>query len=316
MEKSSSKPSFIDCCCGSGGLSLGFEQAGWSCCLAIDSVPDCCETFHLNFPSVPLIEASVHDVRPRISDVDAVIAGIPCPSHSMSGKRKGLQDERGLVVDGVLGIIRSVQPKIVVFENVPGLVSAPGKDGKKGGALEYILAETQEAGYTPTHEILNAWHHGAPQARPRIFIVASRDGAMWIPPDQVLPRPVVYDALWDLLGVEEGGLPNHTFMKHRPETVEAISKLAPGDSLYEKYTESWRRLGLDIPAPTQKENHGALSIHPLENRCISPREMARLQGFPDDFVFLGSKSSVIKQIGNAVPVPLARAVAKSILPML
>jgi len=294
-------------------MTLGFMKAGWECVLGLDVDEDACDTFAHNIGE-PAIRASVHDVDFH-SKIDAIVAGFPCQTHSLSGKRRGLADPRGEVVFGVLRIAHSMRPRLLVFENVPGLITSPDADGEKGGALSFIKKEMMDLGYTVSYDVLNSNDHGIGQSRRRLFIVGSIDGKTWSRPSPDPEKRVVFDELFDLLD-DDVDLPNHERVKHRPDTEERLALLRPGESLYPNYPESWRRLSLDEPAPTQKENHGALSVHPLEPRCITAREMARLQGFPDDFEFLGSKSSVIKQIGNAVPVPLAKAVANSVIPLL
>ena len=238
-----------------------------------------------------------------------------CQSHSMSGKRLGLADPRGQVVFGVLRIAKEMRPQILAFENVKDLITSPDADGERGGALMFIVREMTALGYTVVYDVLDSNDHGIGQSRKRLFIIGSLGKKSWIKPRPDAEKRVVYDELFDLLdGYVD--LPNHEIMNHKPETIEKLALLKPGESLNPNFKESWKRLALNEPSPTQKENHGALSVHPLEPRCITAREMARLQGFPDDFEFLGPKNSVLKQIGNAVPVPLARAVAKSILPLL
>ena len=307
------RPRFIELCCGAGGMTLGFIQANWDCVFGLDNDKDACETFVHNL-QVPAIRASVHDVSFH-TPVDALVAGFPCVSHSLSGKRRGLADPRGQVVYGVLRIAKEILPRFLVFENVPGLISSPDADGEKGGALSYIVEEMMALGYTVEYDVLDSNDYGIGQKRNRLFIVGAIDGQRWVKPPPDEEKRVVYDELFDLLG-EEVDLPNHEKMKHRSDTEIRLADLKPGESLYANFSESWKRLSLDAPAPTQKENHGGLNVHPLEPRCITAREMARLQGFPDDFEFLGSKSSVLQQIGNAVPVPLARAVAASIISLM
>ena len=257
-------------------------------------------------------------------DESYVVNGIivhNCRSHSMSGRRQGLGDEQGQVFDGVARVVRDVSPEIFVFENVKGLISSPDADGVKGGALRYMLNVMEGFGYTVEYKVLNANDHGTPQSRERIFIVGSKSGQHWAPPQPTLPGLTVYDGLADLLEVEgDIDLPNHVPTKHSQEIIDRIAQLGPGEGLYsgdvspgrKKYSEGRQRLCLDLPSPTVKPNNGGLDIHPFENRGLTPREMARLQGFPDDFVFHGSISSWVLQIGNAVPPPLAKAVAESV----
>jgi len=307
------KPTFIDLCCGAGGMSLGFENAGWHCVAGVDDDPESCETFNRNHPNSLCVRGSVHDLSFH-TEVDAIVSGFPCPAHSMSGRRLGMADERGKVFDGVARIIGEVKPKVVVYENVKGILSSKDEEGNKGGALKYIIDATEGLGYTVSHKVLNANHYGVPQARERWILVGTLSGEVWDPPPPIFPRPTVYDAFADLIEMdgEDIDLPNHVLSSHGQEMVDKLKELRPGDPLYPQYPEGRMRLALDEPAKTIKENHGGSPIHPIEHRGTTPREMARLQSFPDDFVFLGSRRSWYVQIGNAVPVRFAQAIAESV----
>jgi len=180
--------------------------------------------------------------------------------------------------------------------------------------LPIIEDEIRTLGYKPKHEILNATNHGSAQNRERIFIVAIRND---ITKDFTFPSPSVSkpvtarERIADLENIPDGSIPNHDFTDHNAKFVKRLAKVKPGETLY-KYSDAWWRLLPDAPSRTVKENHGAVFIHYNKNRVITPREMARLQDFPDEFVFEGSKSLVLKQIGNAVPVRLSNAMAESI----
>ena len=312
------KPTFIDLCCGCGGLSLGFIRAGWRCLGGVDMNEPSCRTYEANI-GVPAHVMPVAEYDANLS-VDAIVSGWPCQPHSLSGQRLGMRDPRAMAFHGVMEQIGRLQPRVVVFENVQGLMSSKDADGKPGGALKHVRQRMMDAGYTVVHNVLDAHAYGVPQTRLRLFMVGMLDGQMWVPPREwpVEDRRTVYDAFCDILGRDDVDLPNHDASSHRAETIERIKAMWRENrwSLYEGFTQSWARLALDLPAPTQTENHGGLCIHPEEPRVITAREMARLQSFPDEWTFHGSKRDVLMQIGNAVPVGLARAVAESIKPML
>ncbi len=320
---SDSQPTFYDFCCGCGGMTKGFELAGWRCLGGVDILEHACETFDRNI-AAPSHCISVGEFDPLESPT-AVIAGTPCQPHSLSGHRLGMRDPRAQAFHDVMDQIEAIKPEMIIFENVPGLASSKDADGVPGGALRHVRSRMLEAGYTPWHQVMDAHAYGVAQVRPRIFIVGVRSGMMWVAPQQMRSkyRRTVYDAFCDILCEDDVDLPNHEFTRHKPETIERIRELwglgkwGLGKwSLYDNFTQSWARLALDLPAPTQTENHGGLCIHPLEPRVITPREMARLQSFPDDFEFSGRKAEIVVQIGNAVPVLLAKAVAKSVLPLI
>jgi len=184
--------------------------------------------------------------------------------------------------------------------------------------LPLILSIAERAGYAVSWQVLNAKHFGSPQARERVFIVGIRkdiDRGFEFPKPSDCVR-TVRDALHDLEGKPPGYLPNHEFTRHAPAFVKRLHSTAPGENVYEHYTDGWWRLLPDKPARTVKENHGGVFVHYSEDRVLTPRELARLQDFPDDYVFEGAKSMVLKQIGNAVPVNLSRAIAEELLKFL
>ncbi|HME50641.1 MAG TPA: DNA cytosine methyltransferase [Candidatus Lokiarchaeia archaeon] len=181
--------------------------------------------------------------------------------------------------------------------------------------LPLIQSEIESLGYTPTYKVLNATLYGSAQSRQRIFIAAIRNdlqGTYSFPEPLITNPRTVKEAIGDLENIGEGEIANHEFTEHATAFVKRLAKVKPGETLYKRYSDAWWRLVPDQPSRTVKENHGAVFIHYNQDRVITPREMARLQDFPDDFVFLGPKSTVLKQIGNAVPVRLSKAIAISI----
>ncbi|GAB4313431.1 MAG: hypothetical protein Kow0069_14500 [Promethearchaeota archaeon] len=206
--------------------------------------------------------------------------------------------------------------------------------------LPAIASSLERAGdgYEVRVRVLNAAHYGVPQFRERVFVVGYRrdvherlaaalggDFPFHPAPTHADadpagrgpgggPRPLVsaWEAIHDLADAPEGALPNHVFTRSRPEFVERIARTPPGGTVYPNYTDAWYRLLPDRPARTVKENHGGVHCHPFQSRVLTPRELARLQTFPDWFVFEGTKGDVLKQIGNAVPPLLARAVGEEL----
>ena len=212
-----------------------------------------------------------------------------------------------------------IQPKVFVMENVPGIKSMEG-----GGTLNSILEGFSQAGYENTdYKTLNSADYGVPQNRKRVIFIGRRDGEKPTYPDrthgsskqttltgeQLKPYATVKDAILDR-DLEE--LPNHEKTNHSEDMVERISEVEEGESLYESYGDSWRRLDPDEPSITIKENHNAPFIHPEEDRVGTVRECAILQSFPDDYVFQGPKSTQLKVVGNAVPPKLGKSIAEAI----
>lgn len=192
---------------------------------------------------------------------------------------------------------------------------------------DIILARIRQLGYQVKYQVLNAADYGVPQRRERVFFIGSRDPAfletIFPPPthadpslslgNEVLKWVTVEEAIQDLADIPPNKDLSHIFMRHKPEFVKRLERVPPGSTVFENYKDAWYRLRSEEPARTVKENHGGVFVHYKEPRCLTPRELARLQSFRDEFRFTGSKSDVLKQIGNAVPPLLAQCVARHIL---
>ncbi len=192
---------------------------------------------------------------------------------------------------------------------------------------DIILSRIRQLGYHVKYQVLNAADYGVPQRRERVFFIGSQDPNFLdsvFPPqthadpsrsprDKIPHWLTVEETIKDLAGVPSNKDLSHIFMRHRPEFVKRLERVAPGSTVFENYKDAWYRLRPDEPARTVKENHGGVFVHYKEPRCLTPRELARLQSFGDEFRFTGSKSDVLKQIGNAVPPLLAQRVARQIL---
>jgi len=204
--------------------------------------------------------------------------------------------------------------------------------------LPQIIAMLSKAGsgYVVQHKIVNAANYGVPQFRERIAIIgvrndlyerlqcASANPLIFHPPpthadpnrqprNGFKPYVTVQDAIRDLANKPENSVPNHVFMKSKPDFVEKIRQTPLGYSVYPHYKDAWFRLLPDQPAKTVKENHGGVHCNPWVPRPLSPRELARLQNFDDKYIFMGKKSDILVQIGNAVPPLLAKAIADHII---
>ena len=332
----------VDLFAGAGGLTLGLKQAGLLVSAAVEIDRDAAETYRRNHPEVNLIEADIRDVQPGDLTAHmpgrplAVVAGSPCQGYSVAGKRDPGSPLNNLFTE-VARIAEALQPRFVVIENVPGLrrVNGVGFTGRVCAALRCI-------GYTIDQpHLLKSEDFGVPQKRRRLVFMASHTSCRsnLTPPapthtphsgsggnnvsgnggSQGLARtPTVREALQDLpqLGPgrvwEQGDhngrtVYNASTMAHSPAVIDKISKIAPG-----KGPISYRRLRTSL-ARTLVAGHRALPVHPWLNRTISVREAARIQGFPDDFVFCGPRSNQPIQVANAVPVPMAKAIAKTLL---
>jgi len=308
----------VDLCCGSGGFTLGFASAGFVPLLGIESDRWAAETYHRNLLDVPLLESSVERLADAaISDatggrpVDVVCAGLPCPGFSTNGLQRA-DDERNWLFTQLGRVVGLLQPHVVAIENVPAIESC--HDGVFG---RWIAATLADLGYgTVSLEVLNAAAYGVPQRRKRAVIVANRSGVRNPYPVPILSEPffrTVDAAIGDLRGLPQGAAANHIWPVSR--VPEKIAATPPGGSV-STFRGGCRRLRGDRPACTVTANHGRPHLHPHLHRTLSVREMARLQGFPDSFVFEGGISAQQDQVANAIPPPLAEHVALALRTLL
>ena len=316
---------FIEVCAGAGGLSSGFIEAGFTPLILNEVDKVFCETLRTNHPGVPVIckdmrELHLTDYR---GQVDILMGGVPCQAFSQAGLRKGLEDPRGQLMLEMNRLILECQPRIILIENVKGLVSH--QDGKTLQALIELFSNNGV--YTMSYKVLNANHYSVPQKRERIFIVGVRqpNTETFEFPKRHSSSPVLRDVLTNVpesIGVQY------------PEAKRRVLDLVPqggcwidlpldiqttymGASLQSGGGKRGmaRRLSMDEPcltlttSPCQKQTE---RCHPLETRPFTVREYARIQTFPDNYIFKGSMASQYKQIGNAVPIQLAKAMAEAI----
>lgn len=317
------RPRVLDLFCGAGGLSLGFEIAGFDVLAGVDRDEDYLATyaanhadstaFCKNLHEVPPIEFFEEEHAPDPQDVDVVVGGPPCKGFSVAGRRED-GDKRDTLVSVFLDYVEHVDPEFVVMENVEGIRSKDTPQGEK--YIEMVRRRLIKGGYVFHQKKLNAADFGVPQRRERVFVIAHRPeySFEYPPPTHTEDHITAAEALNDV----DPDAPNHKELmtNHSQDTVAELRELDYGESRYDNYTDSWRRIEPERPAPTIKENHGAPFVHPHEPRVGTVRECAKLQSFPDDYVFKGSKSKQLKQVGNAVPPQLASSVAEQVLEFL
>jgi len=243
-----------------------------------------------------------------------VLGGPPCQGFSVAGKRDP-NDPRNKLFREFVRVVDELKPDYFVMENVPGILTM-----QKGKVAEAILEAFDEIGYSwVSITVLETAALGVPQLRSRAIFIGNAKGmpnpfpAPILEKDQYIP---IEDAISDL--PPNTPLPdiNHEWTRHSKKFIERISKVKARDSLYPTFLDAYKRQYLGVPSMTIKENHGGTHIHPTLNRCISAREMARLQSFPDDFIFTGSMKKAMWQIGNAVAPLMSEAIGKAILPFL
>ncbi len=309
-----------DLFCGAGGMAKGFEMAGFNQVCGLDWFKEAGMTYRENF-SHPLIEGDItqreikdkfiNTVKEKLNGKNLTVlsGGFPCQGFSMSGNRI-VEDKRNSLYKDMLEIIDELQPEFIVAENVKGLRSM-----LKGKVEDKIKADIRKLGYVVNVTVLNSADYYVPQKRERVIFIANRIGKKNYHPAPLLESDsyiTTKEAIGDLVKMKDNPKFNHVRTNHNDDMKERLAKVPEGKSLYDKYSDSWKKCPWNEASCTIKENHGGVNIHPIEPRVITVREMARLQSFPDSFIFKGTKSKQMVQIGNAVPPLLAKAIALAI----
>lgn len=316
------KLSFVSQFCGGGGLDCGFAAAGYRPLFSTDLVEYYCQTIATNLPG-HVVEP--HDIQKLTAEYvldrcgyspDVVIGGPPCQSFSILGDRGSTKDPRGKLVFAYAKFIRDIGARAFVFENVPGILTI-----HKGRDWEAIRKYFEKITGFNLHFIrLNAVQYGAPQYRERVFLVGFRDNVKfrWPQPlfaktpeavDLELAAPIPSSKAFERMG----RLSNNEKRIHCSRVANRYAKIKPGDRDRVDHTD---RIDPTRPSGTVLVGSGGGGgrpfIHPKEHRHITVREAARLQSFPDWWVFEGTATAQYRQVGNAVPPLLAKAVATSI----
>ncbi|MGL4950985.1 MAG: DNA cytosine methyltransferase [Mycoplasma sp.] len=311
---------FIDLFAGVGGLAYGFYKQGYNCLTTFEINQAALKTYNHNFKSNEKIkditseELKLKTQKDFEGKVNLIIGGFPCQGYSMAGKRS-VVDPRNQLYKHTIEMIKLNQPDVFVLENVKGILSFKEEDGIL--VIDKIIQLLKDVGYYSEYILLNAKNFDVPQSRERVIFVGAKDKnkvqeVIKILSEVKKPIPTIYSKIHKFENIKEDFSINHIFPKHTQTMIDNISKLQSNESLYKNYKDAFRRLDYNGISPTVKENHGGVHIHPKLNRCLTPRELATLQSFPEDFIFQGSKSEILKQIGNAVPPNLSIEIAKII----
>ena len=305
-----SKLSSLEICAGAGGQALGLERAGFDHVAAVELDTQAVATLRANRPQWNVEHANVRDIRGEdFQGIDLFAGGVPCPPFSVAGKQLGADDERDLF-PVALRIIEKARPSAVMLENVSGLASTKFKNyrTKVAGALERL-------GYTIDWQVLNASNFGVPQLRPRFILVALRGRAArrFVWPNPVGTPPTVGASLVDLMAARDwpGALAWAHVANGIAPTLVGGSKLHGGPDLGPtRAREAWRQLGVDGRSLAEHAPDEDFPLAALPR--LTTRMAARIQGFPDSWQFVGKKTAVYRQIGNAFPPPVAAAVGGAI----
>lgn len=345
--------SVIDLFSGAGGLSRGFMDAGFNVRLGIDFDDAALKTFKANHGDADIMKLDLfnHDnlkfiteyLKERKISIDVLVGGPPCQGYSLAGPRDE-NDERNTLYEAMVKLAKITKPKVVVLENVPGLLKL-----FEGKGADRIMSDFSALGYNMKNKILYAPEFGVPQIRKRVFFIGV------LPEYGNFEYPVPFlekenfitceDAICDLPSLESGlgnevcpytseaiteyqkfmrndskDLHNHVGTQHEKKTIDLISMVpegknfrslpAPYNTMF-KYNEALTRYHSKRPSLTINTGHRS-HFHYKWNRIPTVRESARLQSFSDDFIFYGNKSQQYKQVGNAVPPLLGKAVALEI----
>lgn len=317
---------FIELCAGAGGLSCGLIKAGFTPLLLNDNDKDCCLTLQENHPNINIQHKSMYDLdlTEYIGITDLLTGGIPCQSFSQAGLRNGLNDPRGQLIYKFADYVNLLKPKIFMIENVKGLVTH--NNGDTLNEMIHILNSSNM--YNIKYKVLNASNYNVPQKRERVFIVGilKRYNKIFEFPESDSNIVTVGEALTNV--------PNSVGAKYPEYKKELFKKIPQGGcwtslTIEEQkeylgnsyYSDGGKRgilarLSNDKPAltllctPSQKQTE---RCHPTEERPLTVREYARIQTFDDNYEFIGSMSSQYKQIGNAVPVELAKKIGLKLI---
>ena len=302
-----SKLTTLELCAGAGGEALGLEQAGIDHAGLIEIDPHACKTLRYNRPKWNVLQADLHSFEDvsQFKGVDIVSGGLPCPPFSKAGKQLGDQDERNLFPKAI-EIIDQLRPRAVMIENVRGILDAVFADYRM-----YIAGSLKKLGYTTDWKLLNASDFGVPQLRPRVVFIAIRNhyaaSFAWPKPCSDRARTVA-EVLHDLMAAN--GWKGVEAWKTRadeiaPTIVGGSTKHGGPDLGPTRAKRAWAQLGVN--------GHTIAELAPERDFVGLPRltvqMVARIQGFPDDWVFSGRKTNAYRQVGNAFPPPVARAVA-------
>ncbi len=304
----------IELFAGAGGMSHGLKNSGIRVKVAVDVDKDCERTYTHNHPRVTFIQKRVQDIKRNdllkylSPNADVVLAGgPPCQLFSRLNRNPaGITDE----VKSYVRLVRSIRPMFVVFENVPAIQS-------RSEAWTYVIASLQRAGYFLDFKIVDCIHFGVAQSRQRMIVLASKF-PISIPLGNCSTPRTVRDCIGNLDARREG-LTNHQGMQLSPTNLKKIRLLKEGEISRDwdsSFRDSYARMAWDKPAPTITTKCISFSNgrfgHPEQDRALTVREAALIQGFPEQYQFFGSLRSCARQVGNAVPPLLALALGREI----
>ena len=343
---------------GAGGMDIGVRKAGFNIGIAIENDEHCCTTLRENVArersGTEVIEQDIREVEPREAmknlglgsgQLDLLFGGPPCQSFSQIGKQLGLKDERGLLLFEIVRFASVLKPKVILLEQVKGLLSSKGKQGRRGEVFEQFINALEAINYTPKWQVMMAADYGVPQLRQRLFVVATRGRNGFLFPEKTHATAQECEGLFSFephvgigkvitgLGRPVPKVKGTTFYDREDSHVdvtperdrERIAQVPEGSylaaqlhlgedlrrGLSKKDTTKYLRLHRKNPSNTLR--CGEIFYHPVDNRYLTPREYMRIHGYPDDYIL---KGPIRSRTGTVRNLDQHRQVANSVPPPL
>ncbi len=301
----------VELCAGAGGQALGLEGAGFNHQILVEIDQHCCNTLSANRREWNIANQDIREFvsqAGKFKGVDLLAGGLPCPPFSVAGKQLGERDERNLF-PSALQIIEATKPTAIMLENVRGFLSTVFEDYRNG-----LKQQLKKLGYVAEWRLLNASDYGVSQLRPRVIIVAIKnefaENFSWPTPNLINPPPVG-EVLFDLMSAN-GWLGAKKWKDKANEIAPTIvggsMKHGGPDLGPTRAKRAWASLGVNGKLIAESAPERDFVGMPK----LTVRMVARLQGFPDDWIFSGKKTPQYRQVGNAFPAPVAQAVANEI----
>ena len=321
---------FVSLFTGAGGLDIGFKEAGFKALFASDIMPQARESYISNYPNDTYVledirKLSISQIQSYIGNesVDVIIGGPPCQGFSNMGN-KNSADPRNLLFESYVKIVDALKPKCFVFENVKGLCTM-----FEGRYFKQVISSFLSIGYNIHYALIDTSNYGVPQKRERIFIVGTPIDKPFMFPSysdesygSIHAFKNVGEAINDLMDKGQE-VPNHISLNHSDVVVRRYQlipeggklpkpELLPEDIRRKNFGNTYTRLHRQEVSSTIVPGNNALPVHPVLDRSLTPREAARIQTFPDSYVFCGDRRSQCIQVGNAVPPLMAAKIAECI----
>lgn len=336
---------------GVGGMSQGFKMAGnFDIAFAIEYDKDIAASYQRNHNQTDVYAKDISDIDVELlhkkhPNIDVIIGGPPCQGFSQKGKRLSLDDPRNYLFQQFVRFVKEFKPKYFVLENVPNIVTTAN-----GYFKDQIVSAFNRIGYDVTYGVLCAADYGVPQDRHRAVFLGQLEKLEIKLPQPSGKKTTIREAIYDLPFIESGEgseempydkpassdyqklmrgdsliIYNHSATKHNAMALRRLAMipkgagkevLPPEERTKSIYSGTWSRMIEDDISVTITTRYDTPSsgrfTHPILDRCITTREAARIQSFPDSFIFYGTKTCQMKQVGNAVPPLLAKAIAEQI----